>query len=144
MPISRNCRARSETKLNWPHGTEYLLALLRRSRLRRQQHSVALLGGAGRGVRESLSPAQINFDRRTAAGGGQRIGSFVAGRMAAESITNGAISDAKSSQAYLKFSDDDRRRHVLSHFVCIGSCSKATDFIISRAAKFQDSSVVEV
>jgi hypothetical protein len=63
--------------------------------------------------------------------------------MAAESITNGAISDAKSSQAYLKFSDDDRRRHVLSHFVCIGS-SKATDFIISRAAKFQDSSVVEV
>lgn len=26
MPISRNCRARSETKLNWPHGTEYLLA----------------------------------------------------------------------------------------------------------------------
>jgi len=48
--------------------------------------------------------------------------------MAAESITNGAISDAKSSQAYLKFSDDDRRRHVLSHFVCIGSCSKAIDF----------------
>jgi len=26
MPISRNGRARSETKLNWPHGTEYLLA----------------------------------------------------------------------------------------------------------------------
>jgi Inhibitor of vertebrate lysozyme (Ivy) len=26
MPISRNCRARSETKLRWPHGTEYLLA----------------------------------------------------------------------------------------------------------------------
>jgi len=32
------------------------------------------------------------------------------GRMAAESTTNGAISDAKSNQAYLKFSDDDRRR----------------------------------
>jgi hypothetical protein len=26
MPSARNCRARSDTKLNWPHGTEYLLA----------------------------------------------------------------------------------------------------------------------
>jgi hypothetical protein len=110
MPSARNCRARSDTKLNWPHGTEYLLASACKDHDCADNNAVALLGGAGSGVQESLSPAQSNFDRRAAARGGQRIGSFVASRMAAESITNGAISDAKSSQAYLKFSDDDRRR----------------------------------
>ena len=141
MPISRNGRARSETKLNWPHGTEYLLA----SACKDHDNNTVLLYSAAQGV----VYGKANRQRRStligaAARGGQRIGSFVAGRTAAESITNGAISDAKCSQAYLKFSDDEGAEHVLSHFVCIGSCSKATDFIISRAAKFQDSCVVEV
>ena len=139
MPISRNCRARSG-----PHGTEYLLARACKDHDCADNNTVLLYSAA-----QGVVYGKANRQRRStligaAARGGQRIGSFVAGRMAAESITNGAISDAKSSQAYLKFSDDDRRRHVLSHFVCIGSCSKATDFITSRAAKFQDRSVLEV
>jgi Inhibitor of vertebrate lysozyme (Ivy) len=144
MPISRNCRARSETKLRWPHGTEYLLARACKDHDCADNNTVLLYSAA-----QGVVYGKANRQRRStligvAARGGQRIGSFVAGRMAAESITNGAISDAKCSQAYLKFSDDEGAEHVLSHFVCIGSCSKATDFIISRAAKFQDSCVVEV
>ena len=110
MPISRNCRARSETKLNWPHGTEYLLARACKDHDCADNNTVLLYSAA-----QGVVYGKANRQRRStligaAARGGQRIGSFVAGRMAAESITNGAISDAKSSQAYLKFSDDDRRR----------------------------------
>jgi hypothetical protein len=110
MPISRNCRARSKTKLRWPHGTEYLLARACKDHDCADNNTVLLYSAA-----QGVVYGKANRQRRStligaAARGGQRIGSFVAGRMAAESITNGAISDAKSSQAYLKLSDYDRRR----------------------------------
>lgn len=127
-----------------PHGTEYLLASACKDHDCADNNTVLLYSAA-----QGVVYGKVYRQRRsTLIGappprGGQRIGSFVAGRMAAESITNGAISYAKSSQAYLKFSDDDRRR-ACPEPPRLGSCSKATDFNISRAAKFHDSCVVEV
>ena len=46
MPISRNGRARSETKLRWPHGTEYLLA----SACKDHDNNTVLLYSATQGV----------------------------------------------------------------------------------------------
>ena len=49
MPISRNCPARSETKLNWPHGTEYCSGAPSKDHDRADNNTV-LLYSAAQGV----------------------------------------------------------------------------------------------